>query len=230
MHKEIESKIIYSVISHYITRGVWKLNSPRIIKSVLRGKYGIDREKTRIVLRALGKEKTQENKFYGLTQLNPRVKERTKPLVTLIEHYTLRCQFESIAVQKAALNRTEEDLKEMNRLLSQRGQYNSSLDLAEFVEKDLAFHSAVMNASGDADLIKLHSLFSGVITTHTKTVLNLRELPEPGLYSHHDIYLAIEAGDGDMAVKSVRVMWSNLIYFLTTKLYLTDQREAKNEY
>ncbi|MBX5103763.1 FadR family transcriptional regulator [Rhizobium lentis] len=130
-----------------------------------------------------------------------------RPL-TMARRASLRDQFEARlaldveAARLTAVRRTPETVAELRRLLAERGTYDGG-DKAGFVERDLAFHKAVIAASGNRAMIEIYDFFSASIADTIAATLG-NDIPEPDVQAHADIVDAIETGDPDRADAAVR--------------------------
>ncbi|WP_411034325.1 FadR/GntR family transcriptional regulator [Shinella sp. BYT-45] len=133
--------------------------------------------------------------------------DTTGPL-TMARRASLRDQFEARlaldaqAARLAALRRTPAVVAGLRTLLAERGDYEGG-DKAAFIARDLAFHQAVIAASGNAVLIGMYDFFSTVIAETIEATLG-RDLPEPDMAAHAAIVDAIESGDPVVADAAVR--------------------------
>ncbi|MBB2700190.1 FadR family transcriptional regulator [Rhizobium phaseoli] len=130
-----------------------------------------------------------------------------RPL-TMARRASLRDQFEARlaldveAARLTAIRKTPETLTELRRLLSERGTYDGG-DKAGFIERDLAFHKAVIAASGNRAMVEIYDFFSASIAETIAATLG-QDIPEPDMQAHADIVDAIETGNPDQADAAVR--------------------------
>ncbi|MBY4632496.1 FadR/GntR family transcriptional regulator [Rhizobium croatiense] len=130
-----------------------------------------------------------------------------RPL-TMARRASLRDQFEARlaldveAARLTAIRKTPGTIRELRRLLAERGTYDGG-DKAGFIERDLAFHKAVIAASGNRAMVEIYSFFSTSIAETIAATLGT-DIPEPDMQAHADIVDAIETGDPDTAGAAVR--------------------------
>ncbi|ANL70442.1 GntR family transcriptional regulator protein [Rhizobium phaseoli] len=130
-----------------------------------------------------------------------------RPL-TMARRASLRDQFEARlaldveAARLTAIRKTPETVTELRRLLSERGTYDGG-DKAGFIERDLAFHKAVIAASGNRAMVEIYDFFSATIAETIAATLG-QDIPEPDMRAHADIVDAIETGNPDRADAAVR--------------------------
>ena len=86
--------------------------------------------------------------------------------------------------------------------MARRGNFQGE-DKAGFIERDLAFHKAIIAATGNEAMIAIYDFFSASIAETIASTLD-GDIPEPDMQAHADIVDAIETGDPDKAAASVR--------------------------
>jgi DNA-binding FadR family transcriptional regulator len=99
------------------------------------------------------------------------------------------------------LRQTPATVAELRALLAARGNYDG--DKPGFVERDFAFHKAVIAASGNKAMVEIYEFFSASIAETIQATLG-EGLPEPGMEAHAAIVDAIESGDPEAADAAVR--------------------------
>jgi DNA-binding FadR family transcriptional regulator len=120
----------------------------------------------------------------------------------LRDQFEARCALEVEATRLAAIRRTPEVVVGLRRLLAERGSFDGK-EKTSFVERDLAFHRAVIAASGNQALVEIYQFFSSSIAETIAATLE-DDLPEPDMQAHAGIVDAIEAGNADAACDAVR--------------------------
>lgn len=121
---------------------------------------------------------------------------------SLRDQFEARCALDVEAARLAAVRKSPETIAALRTLLARRGNYEGG-DQAAFIERDLAFHKAVIAASGNRAMIELYDFFSASIAGTIAATLN-DEIPEPDMQAHRDIVDAIETGDPQKADAAVR--------------------------
>lgn len=120
----------------------------------------------------------------------------------LRDQFEARCALDVEAARLAALRSTPQTIAELRRLLSVRGNYQGG-ERSGFIARDLAFHQAVIAASGNRAMVEIYDFFSASITETIEATLS-EEVPEPDMQAHADIVDAIESGDPEKADAAVR--------------------------
>ncbi|MBX5135160.1 FadR family transcriptional regulator [Rhizobium lentis] len=121
---------------------------------------------------------------------------------SLRDQFEARCALDIEAARLTAMRKTPEVIAELRRLLNERGSYAGG-DETAFIERDLAFHKAVIAASGNRAMIEIYDFFSASIADTIAATLG-KDVPEPDMQAHADIVDAIETGDPDQADAAVR--------------------------
>ncbi|MBB3352062.1 GntR family transcriptional regulator [Rhizobium sp. L9] len=121
---------------------------------------------------------------------------------SLRDQFEARCALDVEAARLTAMRKTPEVIAELRRLLNERGSYAGG-DEAAFIERDLAFHKAIIAASGNRAMIEIYDFFSASIADTIAATLG-KDIPEPDMQAHVDIVDAIETGDPDQADAAVR--------------------------
>ncbi|WP_226858326.1 FadR/GntR family transcriptional regulator [Diaphorobacter aerolatus] len=129
----------------------------------------------------------------------------------LREHFALRNMLEAEAARLAAAHRSKADVGLLRRLLNARGEREQHVSSAAFAEADTAFHCAIAGMCGNGALAELYRYFANSVRLNTLTMLEDKELPEPGLAAHKVIVDAIERQDGEAAAAAVRNLVAPLI-------------------
>ncbi|KQV10450.1 GntR family transcriptional regulator [Rhizobium sp. Root1203] len=116
--------------------------------------------------------------------------------------FEARCALDVEAARLAAVRQTPATLATLRTLLEQRGNFEGG-DKAAFIKRDLAFHQAVIAASGNRAMVEIYDFFSASITETIEATLGA-DIPEPDMQAHADIIEAIATGDPEQADAAVR--------------------------
>jgi DNA-binding FadR family transcriptional regulator len=116
--------------------------------------------------------------------------------------FEARCALDVEAARLAALRQTPATLATLRTLLAQRGNFEGG-DKAAFIKRDLAFHQAVITASGNRAMVEIYDFFSASIAETIEATLGA-DIPEPDMQAHADIIEAIATGDPEQADAAVR--------------------------
>ncbi len=115
----------------------------------------------------------------------------------LRDQFEARLALEVEAARLAALRHSPEVVSQLRVLLVARGNYAGG-DKAAFIERDLAFHKAVVAASRNRAMIEIYEFFSLSIAETIEATLG-EDIPEPDMQAHIAIVDAIEAGNPEAA-------------------------------
>ncbi|MET9145159.1 MULTISPECIES: FCD domain-containing protein [unclassified Streptomyces] len=121
--------------------------------------------------------------------------------------YEVRMGVEVQAARLAARRRTPEDLAALEAALEGRRTAAAKGDAA-FVDADIALHRGVVAAAHNPVLTALFEEFVPVLRSGLVTLLELTGLrvhdPNTGADTHHDLVVAVAAGDADTAAAVLR--------------------------
>ncbi|MGV8935498.1 MAG: FadR/GntR family transcriptional regulator [Allorhizobium sp.] len=193
-----------------------KLPNEAALSAMLGVSRGTVREAVR-VLAAQGLLETRQGSGTYLLSLN----DASRPL-DLVRRASLRDRFEARAAldveaaRLAAIRHTPATIARLRALLAQRGNSVDTSDMAAFIARDLAFHQAVIAASGNRALVELFDFFSASITETIAATVG-GDVPEPDMAAHVAIVDAIATGDPDQADAAVRRFMAPVLAALETE-------------
>ncbi|WP_347340841.1 FadR/GntR family transcriptional regulator [Rhodopseudomonas boonkerdii] len=202
-----------------IEDGTWKVGDKLPREAELAEALQVGRNTVREAVRVLSHSNVLEVRQGDGTY----VRLRTDPAETmrrigrsgLRDHFELRAMLETEAARLAAQRRTDDDLAELNRLLGERGEIPTTGDLADFIDRDLAFHMGIAHAAHNTALEELYRYFAASVRSNIYTVLTERGLPEPDAAAHAKILAEISAANPERAAKAARDAIKPLIAKLT---------------
>ncbi|MBB3655963.1 DNA-binding FadR family transcriptional regulator [Rhizobium sp. BK650] len=121
---------------------------------------------------------------------------------SLRDQFEARCALDVEGARLTAIRKTPDVVAGLRALLAERGNYEGG-NTAGFIERDLAFHKAVIAASGNQAMIEIYDFFSASIAETIAATLD-KAIPEPDMKAHQVIVDAIETGDPGKADAAVR--------------------------
>lgn len=127
----------------------------------------------------------------------------------LRDQWEARAALDVEAARLAALRHTPADLVKMRKLLDARGTVADGGHEA-FIRRDIAFHKAVVEASGNRAMIELYDFFTGAIAETIKATL-AGDVPEPDAPAHAAIVDAVASSDPDRAAAAVRAFMAPVL-------------------
>jgi DNA-binding FadR family transcriptional regulator len=179
-----------------------RLPNEAALSSMLSVSRGTVREAVRVLVAQGYLETRQGSGTYLRSTIDP-VRNLSKARrASLRDRFEARCALDVEAARLAALRQSPDIVANLRTLLVERGNHG---DYARdvFVRRDLAFHTAVIAASGNRAMMEIYEFFSASIQeTIEATVRN--EVPEPDMHAHIDIVDAIASGDPEKADAAVR--------------------------
>lgn len=136
---------------------------------------------------------------------------------SLRDRFEARCALDVEGARLAALRHTPAIIANLRELLAARGTHQGRQDTG-FVTRDLAFHRAVIAASGNSAMIDIYAFFTASIQETIEATIG-EEVPEPDDQAHADIVDAIETGDPDAADAAVRRFMAPVLASLDRSLF-----------
>jgi GntR family transcriptional regulator, transcriptional repressor for pyruvate dehydrogenase complex len=103
------------------------------------------------------------------------------------------------AVELAASKRTDGDLEQLRQLLQDMRDAVDANDVELFVEADIAFHDAIMRASGNAFIPLMFEPFGRLLIEGRRETSAVPEIRANALAHHTRILRALEAADPALA-------------------------------
>ncbi len=179
-----------------------KLPNEASLSSMLSVSRGTIREAVRVLVSQGFLETRQGSGTYVLSTADV-----SRPLdmarrAGLRDRFEARLALEVEAARLAAIRHSPAVVSQLRVLLAARGNYAGG-GKAAFVERDLAFHKAVVAASQNRAMIEIYEFFSLSIAETIAATLG-ESIPEPDMQAHIAIVDAIEAGDPEAADSAVR--------------------------
>ncbi|MCO4317619.1 FadR family transcriptional regulator [Phyllobacterium sp. 21LDTY02-6] len=128
---------------------------------------------------------------------------------SLRDQVETRCALEVEAARLAALRANPDAITDLRVLLARRGEYEPSRR-SVYIQRDFAFHRAVVTASGNRALLEVYDFFSASISDVIQATVT-GELPEPDMAAHVAIIDAIASGKPDFAAETARKFMAPII-------------------
>lgn len=179
-----------------------KLPNEAGLSAMLSVSRGTIREAVRVLVSQGYLETRQGSGTYVLSTTDTKRPLLLARRASLLDQFEARLALDVEAARLACRRQTPEIIAQLRALLAARGNYEGG-DMSAFVARDLAFHKAVIAASGNRAMIGIYDFFSTSITETIEATLG-KDLPEPDMKAHADIVDAIETGDPEKADAAVR--------------------------
>ncbi|MEW2357910.1 FCD domain-containing protein [Spirillospora sp. NPDC029432] len=196
-----------------ITAGNWPLGAKIPPEPALSESLGVGRNTVREAVRALTHagllECLQGDGTYvrATSELSGAVRRRLAT-AEIIEILEVRRGLEVEAARLAAARRTPEDVAAIGAALAERDATWAAGAHAEFVEADLAFHMAVVEATHNGVLTELYRDFSAALRA---SIGGAGFAPEQKDVPHGPIAAAIEAGDAEAAARATHICLDEIL-------------------
>ncbi|MFC4057099.1 FadR/GntR family transcriptional regulator [Planomonospora corallina] len=204
-------------LKEQITSNSWPMNAKIPTETVLAEQLGVGRNTVREAVRALTHagllECRQGDGTYvrATSELSGAMLRRLRAAEQL-EIFEVRRALEVEAARLAATRRTEDDITRIDAALAAREHAWEAGEPDGFVEADLAFHMAVVEATHNGVLIDLYQDFSAALRASIKaagTSINSSYIP------HDAIARAIAAGDAAAAERAGHACMEHILIALT---------------
>ncbi|MEU8345049.1 transcriptional regulator, GntR family [Actinomadura meyerae] len=196
-----------------IVGGSWPVGAKIPPEPVLAESLGVGRNTVREAVRALTHagllESRQGDGTYvrATSELSGAVRRRLER-AELIEILEVRRGLEVEAARLAATRRTEADIAAIAVALARRDAALAAGAHETFVEADLAFHTAVVEATHNRVLTDLYRDFSAALRASIGTAGALLEHTD---VPHGPIAAAVERGDADAATRATHACLDQIL-------------------
>ncbi|MGJ7502824.1 FadR/GntR family transcriptional regulator [Variovorax sp. ZT5P49] len=202
-----------------ISAGRWAVGSRIPIEPQLAQLLGVSRGTVREAVKTLVSrgllEVRQGSGTYVRSGFDPSSSLQKMRLASLRDQFEVRRALEVEAARLAAVRHTARDLRRLHTLLDKRGAFDPSDNGAGFIERDLAFHLAIVDVSGNLALAETCRFITGYIKETIASSLGSSSLPEPDEAAHRAIIEGIASRDPDVAAAAVRTFMAPMINALT---------------
>jgi len=197
-----------------ISAGRWAVGSRIPIEPQLALLLGVSRGTVREAVKTLVSrgllEVRQGSGTYVRSGFDPSANLQKMRRASLRDQFEVRRALEVEAARLAAVRHTAKDLRNLRALLDQRGLPDVSDGGASFIQRDLDFHLAIVDVSGNLALAETCRFITGYIKDTIGSSIGT-SLPEPDQAAHESIVEAIASRDPDRAAEAVRVFMAPMI-------------------
>ncbi|MFI0354332.1 FadR/GntR family transcriptional regulator [Actinomadura sp. 9N407] len=196
-----------------IAAGTWPVGAKIPPEPALSESLGVGRNTVREAVRALTHagllESLQGDGTYvrATSELSGAVRRRLQT-AELIEILEVRRGFEVEAARLAAARRTSDDIAAIGAALARRDATWAARALDDFVEADLEFHTAVVEATHNRVLIELYRDFSAALRA---SIGSAGFRPEQSDVPHGPIAAAIGSGDAEAAAHATHICLDEIL-------------------
>lgn len=141
----------------------------------------------------------------------------SKPSLSLLKEFTqVRVALEPQATALAAANATEQQLEAIESALQRMVDADEGLD--DPLEADIAFHTTVLEATGNRFFAQLTDFISTALRVSIRYTNKIKGVPGADVQKHRDIYEAIKAGDIAGSEKAVRTILDEALELIDSQL------------
>ena len=197
-----------------ISAGRWAVGSRIPIEPQLALLLGVSRGTVREAVKTLVSrgllEVRQGSGTYVRSGFDPSANLQKMRRASLRDQFEVRRALEVEAARLAAVRHTAKDLRNLRALLDQRGLPDASDGGASFIQRDLDFHLAIVDVSGNLALAETCRFITGYIKDTIGSSIGT-SLPEPDQAAHESIVEAIASRDPDRAAEAVRAFMAPML-------------------
>jgi DNA-binding FadR family transcriptional regulator len=199
-----------------IVSGRWAVGERIPNEATLSEMLSVSRGTVREAVRALVSqgllETRQGSGTYVRSAVDPSAALDRVKRAGLRDQWEARTALDAEAARLAAVRHMPADLDKLRRLLAARGT-TTDPDREGFIRRDLAFHRAIVEASGNRAMLELYDFFTGAIAETIDSTLEC-QLPEPDAAAHASIVEGIASGNPDRAAATVRAFMAPVLHEL----------------
>lgn len=197
-----------------ISAGRWAVGSRIPVEPQLALLLGVSRGTVREAVKTLVSrgllEVRQGSGTYVRSGFDPSANLQKMRRASLRDQFEVRRALEVEAARLAAVRHTAKDLRNLRALLDQRGSPDASDGGASFIQRDLDFHLAIVDVSGNLALVETCRFITGYIKDTIGSSIGT-SLPEPDQAAHESIVEAIASRDPDRAAEAVRAFMAPML-------------------
>ncbi|QGW81320.1 FadR/GntR family transcriptional regulator [Variovorax paradoxus] len=197
-----------------ISAGRWAVGSRIPVEPQLALLLGVSRGTVREAVKTLVSrgllEVRQGSGTYVRSGFDPSANLQKMRRASLRDQFEVRRALEVEAARLAAVRHTAKDLRNLRALLERRGLPDASDGGASFIQRDLDFHLAIVDVSGNLALAETCRFITGYIKDTIASSMGT-SLPEPDQAAHASIVEAIASRDPDRAAEAVRAFMAPMI-------------------
>lgn len=195
---------VSSQIEQLIEEKHWKVGEKIPPELDLIEEFDVSRNTLREAIRALvytGLLETRQGSgtiVKSTNTLNAAMNKRMKK-ANLLEILEVRSALEREAACLSAERRTDDDIKKIEALLEQCRETFFNGDQDAFIEVDIAFHKAIVEASHNSLLIDLYSYMADALHTSVSELIRIGTSPNSHDEVHDELVEAIKEKDVNAA-------------------------------
>ncbi|TNY37685.1 FadR/GntR family transcriptional regulator [Thermomonospora catenispora] len=203
-----------------IATGAWAVGTKIPPEPVLSEMLGVGRNTVREAVRALTHAgllecRQGDGTYVRATSELSGVMRRRLRAAELLEILEVRRGLEVEAARLAAMRRTEADVTAIRRALQRCEERRAAGDRAGFVEADLDFHTAVVEATHNRVLMDLYGDFRDALRAAITTAADLLDHAQ---VPHRPIADAVASGDAEAAGRATQSCLEAVIRSITGPL------------
>lgn len=206
------SEVVADRLAEQIKSGEYRLDQKLPIESELMKQFGVGRSSIREAIRTLensGVVRVQQGIGTFVASQNAMSETLAKRLQTAgtADLQEVRDLLEVKIVEKAAINRTAEDIERMTTFLDKRNKAADQNNLQDWLDADINFHMAIADASKNKILTEIYNSFVEQQLKKSIAETYAKETPMHRFTAIHKQLLdCIIAQDPKKAIKAILAM------------------------
>jgi DNA-binding FadR family transcriptional regulator len=141
----------------------------------------------------------------------------SKPSLSLLREFTqVRIAIEPQAAALAAVNATAPQLKAIEKSLDRMVDADQGLD--DPLEADIAFHTAILEASGNRFIAQLTDFINTALRVSIRYTNKIKGVPGADVKKHSDIFDRIRERDAEKAKEAVSTILQEALELIESRL------------
>jgi len=141
----------------------------------------------------------------------------SKPSLALLREFIqVRVALEPQAAALAAVNATKSELEGIEIALQRMIDADQGLD--DPLEADIAFHNAILLATGNRFFAQLTDFISTALRVSIRYTNRIKGVPGADVQKHRDIYEAINSGNVELAENAVKTILDEALQLIESQL------------
>lgn len=194
------SELVVERIQELIRSGEWAVGARIPAEPDLVAQLGVGRNTVREAVRALEhsgflEPRRGDGTYVRSRNLMAAAIGRCVENSEILELLQVRRALEREAARSAASTRNDDDVRELDRLLTEMREAFGAEDLDRYINADIAFHTAIITASGNGLLGELYAGVAEVMARTHATVIAADAQSHPHPTGHAEVVAAIRDRD-----------------------------------
>lgn len=145
----------------------------------------------------------------------------SKPSLSLLKEFTqVRVALEPQASALAASNANYKQIDAIEAALERMEDAHEGLD--DPLEADIAFHTSVLEATGNRFFVQFKDFISTALRVSTRYSNKIKGIPGTDVQKRRDVFEAIKSGNSELSEKVVRTILDETLELIESKLAINN--------